>query len=243
MRVAVDGRMLLSSGIGRYTRQLLGHVIRLAPDLRLTVLGQPSEIHDFAREQGVPSSRLDIHPFRAPIYSIAEQLSGAVAFQRVSADLLFFPQYNVPLLLRRRFVVCIHDAAHLRFPETFGRGRARVARTVMGSGLRRARRVLTVSQTTERDITELFPDAAKKIVLARPGATDIFRPADASGVEQVRRKFDLPATYVLSVGNRKPLKNLGAAAVAIRDVRAFHPALAWDVVLQRFGNPHDVDRM
>jgi glycosyltransferase involved in cell wall biosynthesis len=52
----------------------------------------------------------------------------------------------------------------------------------------------------------------------------------------------LPATYVVSVGNRKPLKNLGVAAAAVRNVRASHPTLAWVVVGQRFGSPDEVDR-
>jgi glycosyltransferase involved in cell wall biosynthesis len=113
----------------------------------------------------------------------------------------------------------------------------------MASGLRRARRVLAVSRATEQDVARLFPDLAGKVILARPGATEIFRPADPIRVAEVRRRFGLPATYVVSVGNRKPLKNLGVAAAAVRTVRASHPALGWVVVGQRFVSPDEVDRV
>src|SRR2546426_3740756 len=152
VEIAIDARLIASSGIGRYTRELTAALCRLCPEVRVTLVGNPASIEWAVEQSGLPRDRVTIEAFDAPVYSFREQVLGALAFRKVEADLLFFPHYNVPVVLTRPFIVTIHDLAHLRFPETFGVVRSRVARLVMSRTVQQARHVMTDSASSRNDI-------------------------------------------------------------------------------------------
>ena len=235
----MDARLIASSGIGRYTRSLLRNCLDQSAGLRIVALGDPGILRecfpDDLREQ-----RLRIVPFTAPLYSVREQIEGALVFSRVAADAVFFPHYTVPLIVRRPFVVTVHDLTHLRFPEAFGRVRSRVAAVVMGRAIRRARRVLADCHAARRDIEAYFPETHGKLAVVPCGVDPIFQPASPEEVRRFLATRSFPERYVLSVGNRKPHKNLRVAGRAMRMIRDRHPGVAWIVVGRRFTTEDDV---
>jgi len=80
-------------------------------------------------------------------------------------------------------------------------------RIVIGSAIRRARTVLTVSRFTERDILREYPRARGKTVVAYEGC-DLPEPVHGIGEEKDIRGILGP--YFLYVGNAYPHKNLEA---------------------------------
>lgn len=242
MNIGIDARMLNQSGIGRYIRNLL-HVWATdstGPDL--TLLGDPAALSAMLVAIQMPSQRARICDFRAPVYSLREQLAGGVYLSRLPVDGLFFPHYNVPIGIRQPFVVTIHDLTHLRLARTFGRMRPALARARMRRIIARARRVLTDSDASRDDIVAYFPEALGKLTVVPCGLDPVFRPALESEVESFRRARTLPARYVLSVGNRKPHKNLATAFAAMKRAFGSDSDIAWVVVGRRFGPNDEVDQ-
>jgi glycosyltransferase involved in cell wall biosynthesis len=107
--------------------------------------------------------------------------------------------------------------------------------------VRRARRVVTVSEATRADIAAWFPVAAPKIAVVPNGVSSEFRPAAPDEVERFLARRGLPPRYVLTVGNRKPHKNLVTAGAAMIALRERFPEVGWVVVGRRFGDDDAVD--
>lgn len=243
MRVAVDARMIRSSGIGRYARELIRRLPSQSGCSRVILLGDRKALTgSLIEELGLSSSEYEIRHFGAPIYTLREQLVGAYAFSRVDADVLFVPHYNVPFAITPPLVVTIHDLAHIRLAQTFGALRSRLARIVMTNAIRRSRAVIAVSATTHRDVEAVFPRWKNKLHCIPNGVSDLFRPASEVEIEMGRANLKLPRRYVLTVANRKPHKNLGVAAAVVIRLRERESNLGWVVVGDRFEPVDAVDR-
>lgn len=244
MRVAVDARMIGASGIGRYLRELLGPLLASPGELRFTLLGDPAEIGralgggDRLPYKGI----LEIHPFTAPIYSLREQLVGSFLLDRLAADVLFFPNYNAPVRIARPCVVTVHDLTHLRYPERFGRSRSRLASLVMARALHGARRVVTSSEASRQDLARRFPAVRDRVRVIPAGVSPAFAPADPADVQRLLARLECPPRYLLSVGIRKPHKNLGTAAAVVAALQAELGDLGWVVVGRKFSAGDELER-
>jgi glycosyltransferase involved in cell wall biosynthesis len=115
-------------------------------------------------------------------------------------------QYVLPLACPCPAVVTVHDLSFERDSHVMG-GRDRfVFRTTVPRSVRRAARVLTVSERTRRDLIELYGTPAAKIVVT-PNAVD---PAFTPGGS--------PDGYVLFVGAIQRRKDPLAAADAATEL-------------------------
>jgi len=241
MRVAIDARMIEASGIGRFIREALPRLIAKSPDLDFTLLGNARTIRTALGDSEGVLEAAEVVPFNAPIYSLREHLSGWWTVARLRPDLVFLPHYNAPVKLTAPYIVTVHDVTHLRFPETFGQLKSRIAKRVMARAIKGALKVITVSAASKNDILQFFPWAGEKIEYIPNGVADIFRPAEQSEVDEYRRANRLPNRYFVSVGNRKPHKNLQTAAEAMTRLHRRNPEIGWVVVGRRFQASDHVD--
>jgi glycosyltransferase involved in cell wall biosynthesis len=99
-------------------------------------------------------------------------------------------------------------------------------RTLRGRAAARARRVITISEASARDLVEVLGVSRERIAVTPLAADDRFRPIeDAAEVDAVRARHGLEGRYVLYVGNVEPRKNL------VRVVDAFERAELRDATL------------
>jgi glycosyltransferase involved in cell wall biosynthesis len=206
--LVVDGRMLFSSGIGRYLREILSR----RPDWQsstLHVVTNSREQSDWIRTF-LPSASLI--PSKAGIYSLREQWHAL----RFPGDSTYWvPHYNVPALSRGRMIVTVHDLAPLALPEAFKGPMKRIAaRFYFGRVGSRASRIIAVSNFT-RDEMLLHGIADSQRISVIPNGVDSYW---FSGEPHGNRR-----TRLLYVGNLKPHKNLERLVSAIEEVRRHEP--------------------
>ena len=160
MRIGIDARKLHDFGIGTYIRNLLRQLSRLDHTTEYVLLCRPE---DGPSLQGLGEN------FRAVFetagnYSLAEQLRIPLTLRRERVTLFHAPHYVLPPLVRCRSIVTIHDCIHLMFPQYLpNRFALRYAKASMAMAARRANRVLTVSETSKRDIMKFFGTPSEKI--------------------------------------------------------------------------------
>jgi glycosyltransferase involved in cell wall biosynthesis len=109
-----------------------------------------------------------------------------------------------------RSVVTIHDCIHLMFPQYLpNRMALGYARASMALAARRATRILTVSESSKRDIIRFFGTASDKIDVIYNAYDERFavEPREED-VVRVRERYQLHDEFVLYAGNVKPHKNL-----------------------------------
>jgi len=217
VRIAIDARKLHDYGIGTYVRNLLRQLARLDGDNEYIAVCRPDDM-GFVRSLG--ENFLAVAE-TAPPYSIREQFTLPMALRRTRADLFHAPHYVLPPLTPCRSVVTIHDLIHLRFPEYLPNRLAySYARAMIWSAIRRADRVLTVSEASKRDILRFFNVSAGKVEVVPNAIDDRFGiPPTDEEVAQVRERYQLQAPFLLYAGNIKPHKNLERLIEAFGDVR------------------------
>jgi len=214
VRIGIDARKLHDFGIGTYIRNLIRQLARLDHDTEFVLLCRPPDRQALA----TIGENFRTVAETAPNYSISEQFKIPLALKRERVSLFHAPHYVLPVLVPCRSVVTIHDCIHLMFPQYLpGRLALAYARTSIAMASRRADRILTVSESSKRDILRFVDVPASKIDVIYNAYDERFgvEPREAD-VVRVAERYQLHDQFVLYAGNVKPHKNLA------RLIEAFH---------------------
>jgi len=200
-RVAIDAHTLgrRATGNETYARGLLSGLVH-RPDI------EPIALVDHAAP--VPGWLLGHHErlrHRPAIARLLNELSAAG--RRWGAELLHVqyvrpPRSDVPI------VTTIHDVSFEHFPRLFTRRtRLRMRLTIPWSA-RHSRLVLTGSRHAAGDLIDTYRLPPERVIVTPYAADPVFRRLPADEISGWLARFDLPAAYLLCVGNLQPRKNL-----------------------------------
>lgn len=141
-----------------------------------------------------------IEPFELAVRSQELRMAWSLprALGRLGADLCH-TQYALPLRAPCPCVVTVHDLSFEREPGLMSRKDRVVFRRVVPRAVRRAARVLTVSERTKGDLVALYGVPPEQVVVTPNGVDPAFTPGAG------------PRGYVLSVGAVQARKNQMAA--------------------------------
>lgn len=144
-------------------------------------------------------------------------LGRAAARARVDA---LHVQYFAPLGARMPLIVTVHDLAFLHLPASFPRGLRLAMRVLVPWSVRRAARVITVSDWSARDLARRYglgPDRLRVIPLGV--RADLGAPPPER-VGEVLARYGLAPGFVLSLGRLNARKNLRRLVEAYAAPRA-----------------------
>ena len=214
MRIAIDARMILHSGIGTYTRNLVTNIFDIDKTNTYTLLGREKDLSKYAKEPNV-----SITEFHSPIYSISEQVIEPLKLWNV--EFLHCPHYNIPVIYEGEMIVTVHDLIHLIFPQ-FLKSRAAYfyARSLFKLMAVRSKKIIAVSENTKADIVNYLGVKEDKVVVIYNGVSEIFKKdASQEECEKLRYKLNLHAKYILNVSNMKKHKNIETLIEAYSKLR------------------------
>ena len=221
LRIAVDVRHIGDFGIGTYIRSLVHALAGFDLETEYVLVGGAAELGTFS---GLPGN------FRTAVYNRSDAASlDNVRFpmfvQGLHADLVHIPLNRVPVLMRRPYVVTIHDISSLTVDARQG-VRAGLHRWRFQRGLLRAERVIAVSEATRRDVQHMFgvPAGRLRMVYNAPDPEFFTRGTDGAGGILERYQIEYP--FLLYAGNIRPQKNiprLVEAFAVVREELAAHP--------------------
>jgi glycosyltransferase involved in cell wall biosynthesis len=241
--VLMDGRYLgpRASGIGRYQRELVSEMQRLRPSLDFRFI-----VRHRGDEQPLASKgtlEFDHEPY-GPFTSLV--LGGRLQ-QAGSVDLFHSPFHVLPRGLKCPAVLTLHDTFNFQQHKTSNNpppiswGEWAYFLWAVPDSLRRARRVICVSQTTADEIVRLVPPVRGKLRVVPHGVAPVFRRLEdrAAVAARCARLVGSSEPYLLGIGGVSPNKNHE------RMLRAFAAAFPAGskqrlAVVNRFG---DVSRL
>jgi glycosyltransferase involved in cell wall biosynthesis len=129
---------------------------------------------------------------------------------------------ELPIGLRKagiRSIVTIHDVIFLRYPGYYKSIDRAVYLKKMQYACREADHIVTVSDSTRRDVISYFGVEPQKISIIYQGCDDSFHiPVKETKMKEVRTKYRLPEKYILNVGTIEARKNLMLAVKAMLKV-------------------------
>ncbi|MGI9116036.1 MAG: glycosyltransferase [Gaiellales bacterium] len=149
---------------------------------------------------------------------------------RLGADrpALYHGNYVLPPGLACPGVVTVHDSSYRFAPELMPRADALAFGRFVPWSIRRATRVVTVSEHARADVLRSAPGLDPRHVIAIPnGVSPVYAP-DPTAPERVRSTWGLEPGYVLFIGALQPRKNLLRlleAYARVRDGRDAMPPL------------------
>jgi len=223
MRVGIDytAAVRQRAGIGRYTRELVGALLRLPSPHRYILFAATGGLR--IADSGLPSAICNLrtvplsddwlarlwHRARLPIP--VEAVIGRV-------DLFYSPDFVLPPTLpRARTVLTVHDLSFLLYPDHFVPKLVRYLQRVVPRSVARADRVLADSEATRADLIRSLGVPAEKVEVLYSGVDPRFRPEpEPKERERLRARYGVgDRPYIFSVGTLQPRKNF------VRLIRAF----------------------
>jgi glycosyltransferase involved in cell wall biosynthesis len=222
LRIVVDARTVTDrkSGIGNTLDALLRHMVPLAEDVHFILLRQPGAKlpiveHERVEERSCPGET------KSPRTLVVGWPHGFS-----NADLYHSPADVVPLGLNCPLVVTLHDlmwveAPHLAssfLPVRIGNGIW--YRATIGYAVRRARRIIAISEATREAIVRVYPEHAHKVRVVHHGIElERYTPERAGPRSLLDEIVPRGVRFALAVGQGSPYKNHAAM------VRAFVEAV------------------
>ena len=126
----------------------------------------------------------------------------------VRGGLLWSPANSGPLAVKKQ-VVNVHDVASIDHPEWYSPAFGTWYRWMTPMLIRRAQRVLTLSDFSKQRLLALSRVDESHVVVIPPGVDRRFRPQPGREIERVKAALRIPSSnYILSVGTLEPRKNL-----------------------------------
>lgn len=248
MRIGIDASTWNNSrGYGRFTRELVGHMMPQRPNDKFILLTDtPLEIHQDVQNFEIVHVGADRSVVEAAVADDRRQITDILAFRKVAAglnlDVLFYPTvYSwFPPAGKIPNVLAIHDAIAERFPDlVFPQRKARLLWTLKTWLARRATtHVVTPTEASKADIVELMRVKPEMITVTGEGANATFQPCnDPAAIASARNLCGLSADQraIVFIGGFAPHKNLRRLLDAFESVLAKDPSS--DLYLVMVGDP------
>lgn len=222
MTIGIDCRLYSPkhTGIGRYVAELVKNLTELDQKNHYILYFNQTEFEKFK----VPNERWKKKLVDIAHYSWAEQWKWYWILRKEEVGLMHFPHFNVPILYKRPFIVTIHDLTLHYYPYKSYQPRKTlrkmlqiwVYRFLMGRVVRHAKRIISVSDNTKKDLLREYPSLdEKKITTILEGVPESFQKASEEQIVAVLAKYEINRPYLLYTGVWRSHKNL------LRLIKAF----------------------
>lgn len=209
MKAGIEAFSLQKSntGIGNYTYQLLRSLSEISANEDFTshiyINEAKSGCTDFCPIQNIKSFSLDGR-FKEILYRTL--LMGGY-INRTDIDIYHGTAFYLPMGLRKRSVITVHDLACYKYANTFESMKVLYARLCIPDSLKRADRIIAVSENTKRDLIDIFGVKEDRIKVIYEAADRNYEVCSPEKVEEVKTKYGINK-YILCVGTLEPRKNL-----------------------------------
>lgn len=232
MRIAIDARLIhyRPGGIAEYTRHLITELAALDPQSEYSVLH-----HVRAQENLTPAPNFKRINIFTPSHHRLERWSLAAELLPRRLNLLHSPDLIPPAWGAQHRVITVHDLHFLHYPQYMTAESLRYYRDQAQWAVRTADHILVDSVATRQDLIDLLHVPAEKMTVHMLGVTPEFKPLPEAVVQDCRRRYGLPSSYLLFVGTYEPRKNITGLLDAYHLLRQTHTDLPPLVLVGRRG--------
>lgn len=221
-----------------YIRGVIDGLAELNPATDITLL-----TCDWGKPLHLPASfkQVNLGTYRRVPFLLWQQTR---VLKRLQAD-WYLANFFLPPVLPCKGVVYVYDLSFKAHPDYFPRTVTRYMSWLTGLAVRKAARILTISEFSRQELLRFYPIDSDKIFNTLGGVSPNFQPKSDPIKEQVvLDQYGIAKPYIFALGNIHPRKNLGRlldAYLALVAQRESIPAMVWGG-LQRWESGDLLDR-
>ena len=237
MKIGIDIRTLMDerySGVSEFSASLLSELFKADTSneyvLFYNSFSDISErLPDFIKGKKLINPGI---PNKIYNYFLTKPFNIPKVDEKLGCDVLYLPHFNFTAVKNTPIIQTVHDLSFLRYPEMFSL-RKNIWHFALNvkKQLRRAQKIVAVSESTKRDVVDLAGVPAERVEVVYSGLNPRFKRLD-QGSEELRRvkdKYKLPDNYILFLGTIEPRKNveglIKAYELLLKDLGASAPDL------------------
>jgi len=212
MRILIDARFygLENAGLGRYTQNLVESLKALDKKNTYVILLREKYFNLLKFPKNWKKYLLELNH-----YSVKEQIKLNSAIESINPDLVHFPHFNLPLRIKKNFIVTIHDLLMHKFkgrestnlnPLIYPIKRLAYY-LVFSNAVKKAKKIIVPSIFVKQDLLKVYKVSPSKIQVIYEGIEDKFSKKTASK-EKVLGRYKIKGDYFIYTGNAYPHKNI-----------------------------------
>jgi len=228
MKIGFDAKRAFNNaaGLGNFSRNTITALSRLFPDDQLFLFNPGSRRSLFKK----PKNSLEVRP-RSLGWRLIKNAwrTFGVAKSAKALDVKIFHglSHELPVGIEKtgiRSVVTIHDLIFIRYPEYFKKIDRKIYNKKFRHSCRVADCVHAISHQTKQDIINFFNIPESKIKVIYQSINPVFfERVGPDEKKRIRKLYQLPEHFMLTVGTVEPRKNLMALLEAMILTKKYLP--------------------
>lgn len=222
MRIGIDCRLWVETGIGRYIRNIVAEISKIDSENEYILFVLSKDLPEIELPKNFKTCVTDVR-----WYTLKEQIIMPFYFYKAKLDVLFCPSFNVPVFYLKPFYTTVHDLTILKAKT--GRSSTLwaplyntkhfLSKLVMAWALRISKKIFTVSEFVKQDIYSTFHINPEKILITYNAVDSKFKPSSEAKIVDVKEKYAIEGEYIFYIGNAHPHKNLEKLIAAFEEVQ------------------------
>ncbi len=211
MRIAVTAIFLQKNyleGYGHYTNEVFSRIVKQHPEHEFIFVFDRTYDQKFIYASNVKAVIVS-PPARHPLaFKYWYDIKVPFALRSEKIDVWVQPYGFCSTTTNMPQVLLVHDLAFIHFPKFISWYHRAYYRLFTKRFLKKAKRIVTVSEFSKADIIQQYKVPAEKITVAGGAARDGFIPLSWFDREEVKEGFADGREYFLFTGGIHPRKNL-----------------------------------
>ncbi len=221
MRIGIDARTILNPekgeaiGVGHYTYQLIRHLLEIDKENEYVLFFdyrvREKDVAKFAQS----NVKIKFYPFsdyKKFLPGAYNEILGSAILTREKLDVIHTtsPMSRIPVSYFGKTIVTVHDLAVYKLPNLFPNGHKAKVKAMMTMMISKADKIIAVSQSTKKDIEDIFATPEEKTEVIYSGIDKRFLAHSNVAREKVLEKYGIGNNkYILFLGTLEAIKNIG----------------------------------
>ncbi len=212
MKIAVNTRLLISdkmSGIGWFTYHTLKRIVKWNPQHQFIFLFDRKFEEKFIFSSNIIPEVI-FPPTRHPVlWYLWFEHSIVNTIKKHQPDIFYSPDGHISLKLKNiPSLPVIHDINYHYYPDAVPYLVGKYYRYYFPRFARHAKRILTVSEYSKKDISETYHIPLTKIDVAYNGANEFYSPVNDEEKAKTKKEYTDSCDYFVYIGVIVPRKNI-----------------------------------